>query len=391
VPLVYFVTLSRSDYASIRPVARAALADPAIEAKIVVGGSHLLSRYGNTVLQIEKDGLPIHAVVDFLLEDDDSIDELSVAYAKAVKSFVVLFSERKPDYIFVIGDRWEMLAVVTAASMLKIPIVHHSGGDITHGSSDNQTRYALTCLSHLHLVALEEHRQRLMHVGEEKWRIVVTGEPALSEIESYSKAVPDIRHVLGLTPGEPFVLATFHPTSFDALPPEKQIKKFIQIIDEIKESIVLTAPNPDAASEVFSRELRLYADQHSKVLYFESLGTHEYYAAMAAAHYMIGNSSSGLLEAPSFHLPAINIGRRQEDRVHGSNVVNVPLELANVVSAINQVCDPRFRMKISSDTNPYYRFDTIELILNSFKQPYDRATLLAKRFVDPLSTDALLL
>ena len=246
-PVVCLVTLSRSDYASLRPVALAAVADAGIDARIIAGGSHCLARYGNTIEQIRADGLPVHAVANFLNESDDSPAELAAAYARAVAEFVRILTEQSPDSVFVIGDRWEMLAVVSAASMLQIPIIHHSGGDITQGSADNQTRYALTVLSHLHLVALPEHRDRLIRMGEEEWRVTTTGEPALTALADYAAAVPDIRAHLGLAPGEPFVLATFHPTSFDAHSPEEQVALFLQALDAVPCTIILTAPNPDAA------------------------------------------------------------------------------------------------------------------------------------------------
>ncbi len=382
-PLVYFVTLSRSDYASMRPVIKAALADSGIQSKIIAGGSHLLARYGNTISQIRRDGISIHATPDFMIDHDDSPAELARAYAKATAEFVRIFSEGKPDYVFVVGDRWEMLAVGSAASMLQIPIVHHSGGDITQGSADNQTRYALSCLSHLHLVALPEHRNRLLAMGEEDWRVITAGEPALTELTTYAKTASDIYPALGLKAKTPFVLATFHPTSFETMAPEKQIDTFLGALDTIKLPIILTAPNPDGASRLFFEKLKSYADKHAHVHLYESLGAEKYYAAMAAASFMIGNSSSGLWEAPSFKLPVINIGARQQGRVHGDNVVHVPLDVVAIADAVNHISNPSFRASLSGK-NPYVRPDTLSIILDCLKQPHDKAKLLAKRLVDPL-------
>ncbi len=386
-PSVCFVTLSRSDYASLRPVVRAAMADSEIETKLIAGGSHMLARYGITIEQIKKDGLAIHATAEFLSEKDDSPEQLAAAYARAVSIFVELFTADQPDYVFVLGDRWEMLAVATAASMLQIPIVHHSGGDITQGSSDNQTRYALSCLSHLHLVALEDHRRRLLAMGEEAWRVMTVGEPALTELPTYAALAGDIYEELGLQKGEPFVLATFHPTSFDTLSTEAQIDGFLEVLDTISEPIILTAPNPDAESEIFLRKLTEYADKHAHVQLHESLGAVRYYAAMKHAKYMIGNSSSGLWEAPSFGLPVINIGPRQQGRAHGANVVNVPLVVKDVTAAIRQVSQPAFLEKLVDNTNPYVRADTLELILDALKKPHDKKALLAKKLMDPLNAD----
>ena len=382
--VVCLVTLSRSDYASLRPVALAAMAEPAIDARIVAGGSHCLARYGTTIEQIRRDGLPVHAVANFLDEADDSPTELAGAYGRAVCEFVRIFAQQQPDCVFVIGDRWEMLAVVSAASVMQIPVVHHSGGDITQGSADNQTRYALTMLSHLHLVALPEHRDRLLHMGEEAWRITTTGEPALTALVDYAATVPDIHARLGLAPGEPFVLATFHPTSFDTASPAQQLEIFIQALDAVTGSIILTAPNPDPASEVFLARYKTYVASRPRVRLFESLGVQVYYAAMAQARFMIGNSSSGLWESPSFRLPVVNIGVRQQGRLHGDNVVNTPLEIESITAAIAKVSDPGFRDALQGD-NPYVSPHTLTLIIACLKHPHDRAKLLAKRFIDPLT------
>lgn len=384
-PAVHIVTLSRSDYASLRPVIRACRADPAIQTTVIAGGSHLLARYGTTINQIASDGITVHHTVDFLKETDDTPADLAAAYARATTQFTALFSAEKPDAVFILGDRWEMLAVATAASMLHIPIIHHSGGDITQGSADNQTRYALSCLAHLHLTALEEHSKRLAHMGEEAWRITTTGEPALTELAQAAAAIPDSRATLSLEAGKPFVLATFHPTSFDPATPGQQVDTFLQALDAIPHTILLTAPNPDAASELFLRKLKAYAATHPNIRLHASLGTGQYYAAMRDALFMIGNSSSGLWEAPSFRLPAINIGPRQQGRHHGANVINVPLNLPDIIAAIARASTPAFRETLASQTNPYLRPDTLDLILAAIKHPHDKATLLAKRFVDPLA------
>jgi UDP-hydrolysing UDP-N-acetyl-D-glucosamine 2-epimerase len=383
-PAVHFVTLSRSDYASLRPVMKAAIADAALRTKIIAGGSHLLSRYGKTIEQIGKDGLPVQAVAEFLSDADTTPADLARAYSRAVDVFVRRFSEDRPDLVFVLGDRWELLAVVTAASLLRIPVAHHSGGDITQGSADNQTRYALTCLSHLHLVALPEHRERLLRMGEEPWRVTTTGEPALTELGEYSRAVPDVHRRLGLNPGEPFVLATFHPTSFDPLKPEEQIDRFLQALDAVPDRIVLTAPNPDADSDLFFRKSKAWASSRDRVRFHESLGVEAYYAAMNAARFMIGNSSSGLWEAPSFGLPVVNVGPRQQGRVHGENVVHAPLDLPAIAAAVARASDPAFRKRIAGGANPYVRSDTVALILGVLKSAPGPAVLLAKKFVDPL-------
>lgn len=368
--LVHFITLSRSDHASVAPVFRAALADKRLDAKLVAGGSLLLKRYGSILQGL---GLPVHATVPFLREEDDSPADLARAGARAAAAFAELLASDRPDYVFLLGDRWEMLPVASAASMLGIPIVHHSGGDITQGSADNQTRYALSCLAHLHLVALPEHAARLARMGEEPWRITVTGEPALAELS---------RHAAAPATSAPFVLATFHPTTFDPLPLPRQVEVFVQALALVQGPLVITAPNPDSDSGLFARALQAFASSRPDTRYVESLGA-DYHAAMRSASLMIGNSSSGLLEAPSFRLPVVNIGSRQLGRARGDNVIDAPLEVNAIAAAMARAAAPSFRSRLSGD-NPYVRADTLELILGALRQPRDRGALLAKRFIDPL-------
>ncbi|KAB7545318.1 ABC transporter permease subunit, partial [Verminephrobacter sp. Larva24] len=202
-------------------------------------------------------------------------------------------------------------------------------------------------------------------MGEQDWRVITTGEPALTALTALADQArlrPDIHGRLGLTPGEPFVLATFHPTSFDAAPPERQVEVFLQALDGIRSAIVLTAPNPDPASALFLARYRAYADAHPRVRLHHSLGTQHYYAAMAQAQYMIGNSSSGIWESASLRLPVVDIGPRQQGRVHGNNVLHCALEPQAIAAAIARATDPALRASLDGK-NPYVRPDTLALIV----------------------------
>lgn len=381
---IHFITLSRSDYASLQPVARAADKDPEIDLTLVVGGSHLLQRFGDTARDIHKECYNRVKEIAFLHEEDNGDEDMAAAFARAVEKFVALFTIDRPEMVFIVGDRWEMMAVATAASLMRIPIAHHSGGDITQGSADNQARYVLSTLSHLHFVALEQHKQRLARMGEEGWRITVTGEPALTTIKDSAARVPDIYDSLGLSHGEEFVIATFHPTSYDGIDFDKQLDVFISALDMIEDTIILSAPNPDPGSGAFYKRMRDYAAAHSHVQFYESLGRDRYYAVLSKAKYMIGNSSSGIWEAPSFGLPVINLGRRQADRMRGSNVIDVPLDLNKIIPVLEKVNDPAFRKDLARMDNPYKRDDAVDLILSKLKTERTQEELLAKVFVDPM-------
>lgn len=383
---LHFVTLSRSDYASTKPIIQAAIEDADLEVEVTVGGSHLLSRFGNTVKVVQDDGIKIDYLARFMEETDDTDDTMAAAYSRAVFSFFDIFSESRPDCVFIVGDRWEMQAVATVASLMRIPIAHHSGGDITEGSADNQTRYLLTNLAQLHFTALPEHAKRLMAVGEESWRIRTVGEPALSQIERQSSSKEEFYSLVNLPVGSDFVLATFHPTTYDPMSFENQIKLFLAALDLVRGNVVLTAPNPDPGSGRFYRGLVDYCRKsNGRVRLYEHLGADNYYAAMSYARYMIGNSSSGLWEAPSFRLPVINIGSRQNGRIRSENVVDADLEVSSIQNAIKLVSSQAFRDNMKYVKNPYVRSRGIAEMLEVLKAQRDMNKLLSKKFVDPLS------
>ena len=385
---VCFISLSRSDYASLKPIIQASLKHAQFETSVIAGGSHLLKRFGASIGQFHMDGIPISHIVDFMLDSDNSEQDIARAYGRAYQQFVDTYDNLKPDYIFILGDRWEILAAAQAASFMRLPIIHHSGGDLTQGSLDNQTRYILTNLSHFHLTAVDEHKRRIEAIGEEPWRVTVVGEPALTGIKGKATNASVIRRLFGLRKREKFVLATFHPTTFDSASFEDQVSIYIKALRLIDDKVILTAPNPDAGSKVFLDELTKFASTHQNILLFENLGADRYYGAMSEADYMIGNSSSGIWEAPSFKLPVINIGERQRDRIRANNVIDTPLSETAIKESLSLIKQRSFRDSIEKVTNPYVKDNTIELILEGITFALDcKKVLLAKKLIDPIRSN----
>jgi UDP-hydrolysing UDP-N-acetyl-D-glucosamine 2-epimerase len=387
---IHFVTLSRSDYSSIKPVLAAALNDKRFKVEVTAGGSHLLKRFGHTIDLIKADGIPIDHTTPFLMENDTTVEDISAAYGRAIKSFHDIFSTaaEKPDYVFVLGDRWEMQAAAMMANLLRLSIAHHSGGDITEGSADNQTRYQISRLAHLHFTALPEHTRRLLAMGEEEWRVHTVGEPALSQLHQGTDD-DAFYEAVGLAPATPFALATFHPTTFDDVPFDTQIDIFLSALDRIDHHIILTAPNPDPESLNFYNRCVSYANQsEGRVVFFENLGNRHYYTAMSKAEFMIGNSSSGLWEAPSFKLPVINMGRRQDGRIRSTNVIDVDLNPRQITKAIGTVGGAPFKKALKDCTNPYVMEGGIQNMLDVMDQSAQTERLLVKKFIDPLKKDA---
>lgn len=382
---VAFFSFSRSDYASIKNVIIDCYKTAAIKPIVIAGGSHLHDQFGCTIEDFEEDGIAIDRIIDFLpVNKTDGLD-FAMSLSKAIKELSTILYEIKPDFVFLLGDRWELIAPAIVASRLSIPIAHHSGGDITEGSSDNQTRYALTSLSHYHFTALEDHSQRLMAIGEEPWRVVTVGEPALIGLSQKLANQDEFYRCIRLRADEDFVLATFHPTSFEALGFDRQIQIFLEAIKDIDQTLVMTAPNPDEASSRFYSEMvKFCEDGGSKRIFVETMGQDLYYTAMANAKYMIGNSSSGLWEAPSFGLPVINIGSRQDGRKRMDNVLDVALDVDEIRNAIDVVQSEEFLLTARQVTNPYVNPNTNELIFDKLLSEVSLENLLAKKFVDPL-------
>ena len=271
----------------------AAMNDPDLLVNVIAGGAHMLKQFGHTIDNVRSDGYLNIQIVNYLNEDDNTDTDIAMAYRRAVDAFVAILKVDPPDFVFILGDRWEMLAVASAASLLRIPIAHHSGGDITQGSLDNQNRYVITSFSHLHFVSLPQHKERLIRMGEERWRVSVTGEPALTMLHDYDFSKTDFRSELNLSPKDKFVLATFHPTTYENQPLIKQINLFVEALDLIKNNIILTAPNADPGCGLIITVLSEYARKRNNVHLFENLGIKIFYAAMVDALFMIGNSSSG--------------------------------------------------------------------------------------------------
>lgn len=377
-------SFSRSDYSSLAPIMKAAQSDKELNLQVLVGGSHLLDRFGSSVKDFTRDGIEVFKTIPFLRDADDSESDYARAFQTLYHEMVEYLISEKPSALFILGDRWEMLACSMAAFLLRIPIVHHSGGDLTQGSLDNQTRYTLTVQSHFHLVAVEEHRQRLISIGEEPWRVQVVGEPALTILENSKNTYLKTKDIEYLPNYENFALATFHPTTFEGISYEEQINRFIQILEVVNIPIFLTAPNPDPNSNIFYENLVSYVEGKENIHFFKNLGVEVYYSCMREASFMFGNSSSGIWEAPSFKLPVINIGNRQADRLRAENVIDCPLEVGAFQKALERIKSNTFKKQLKDVKNPYVFDDTVARILQSFKQDFVSSRVLKKVLKDPL-------
>ncbi|MCS7161311.1 MAG: UDP-N-acetylglucosamine 2-epimerase, partial [Gemmatales bacterium] len=269
-------------------------------------------------------------------------------------SFSQAYKSCPADILLLLGDRYEMFAAAVAALPYQIPVAHIHGGELTLGAMDDALRHSITKLSHLHFVATQEYGRRVIQLGEEPWRVIVSGAPALDGIAKF-QPMPreDFFRVVNLPSSSEFLLVTYHPVTTEYNQTEYHIKELLRALEMVNMPVVFTAPNADTESQVIRRHLLDYCQKHTEARYLAHCGVPLYYNAMHYAAAMVGNSSSGLIEAPSFRLPVINIGTRQAGRVRAANVVDVGYSHQEIVAAIHRVLDPRFRASLRNLTNPY--------------------------------------
>jgi UDP-N-acetylglucosamine 2-epimerase (non-hydrolysing)/GDP/UDP-N,N'-diacetylbacillosamine 2-epimerase (hydrolysing) len=348
------VTVARSDFGIYLPMLKRILGDPRLRLHLLVSGMHLSPEFGRTVAFIEESGIPIAERIEMLLSSDTP-EAISKSMGLGLIGYAQAYSRQRPDLLVVLGDRFEMLPAALAALPFRIPVAHIHGGELTMGAMDDALRHSITKLSHLHFVSTEEYARRVRQMGEESWRVTVCGAPSLDNLKTVpvlSKA--QLEPALGFVLGEPSLLVTFHPVTLE---PDKLAWQFGELLRAVELSnaqAIFTLPNADTAGRQLAKHLREFVSSHSKARLVENLGTELYFNLMRHATVMVGNSSSGIIEAPSFSLPVVNIGARQAGRVRGRNVIDVEDGCLNILNGIHRALAPEFRASLRGLSNPYW-------------------------------------
>lgn len=337
------VSTGRSDYSIYRPLLRAIQDHPELELQVLVTGMHLDDRFGRTVDLVARDGFPVAARIP-VLQDDDSPQGIAAAMAAGVAGFGDHYAAAPPEVLVVLGDRFEMFAAALAAVPFNLPILHLHGGELSEGAMDDRFRHALTKLSHLHGVATETYRRRVLQLGEEPWRVLCCGALALDNLRTLqrlTRAELEARFDLDLR--EPPLLVTLHPTTNAPELAGPQTDALLDALTRLDLPVVFTMPNADTAGSVIRARLLEFCRAHANARWVENFGPEAYYSMLAEARAMVGNSSSGLLEAPSFALPVVNLGDRQKGRLRAANVIDAPFEPAAIVAAVQTALTPAFK------------------------------------------------
>jgi GDP/UDP-N,N'-diacetylbacillosamine 2-epimerase (hydrolysing) len=372
-------TGARSEYGLLRPLISRFLASSKFETQLVVGAGHTIESQGNTILEIESDAFPIHTVLQARTEADSpkNISDLN-AYQQI--DFATYLNSNHPDLVVVLGDRSELLSIAAACMLFSVPLAHISGGEVTEGAIDNQIRHALTKMAHIHFPATETYKKNIISMGEEVWRICVSGEPGLDEILSLE--LPDettFRRLANLPQDHPFVISTFHSETINQSINKDFLNELIEkITREFSFHILFTAANIDEGGVEINQTLEQLSQINEKVHFVKSLGKRNYYAAQRYAIAMLGNSSSGIVEAHSFNLPVVNVGSRQDGRLRNANCIDAAVDADQIIKAIQTALKPDFRQTIAKTKNIYGDGDASIQIVEFIKR-LDWSSLLIKK------------
>lgn len=376
------VTVGRSDYGIYLPILHKIQNDPDLRLHLIVAGMHLAPEWGLTVRGIEADGFPIGDRVEMLLSSDTPVG-IAKSIGLGVIGFAQSFARKSPDVLIVLGDRFEMYSAAVAALPFKIPIAHIHGGELTVGAIDDALRHSLTKLSHLHFVATKEYAHRVIQLGEEPWRITISGAPSLDNIHTITLLNrAELEEKFALHLARPFLLVTFHPVTLEFDSAERQINELLAALEQSDFSIIFTMPNADTGNRAIRDRINKFTISNPLVQSVENLGTQGYFSLMSMAAAMVGNSSSGIIEAASFRLPVVNLGIRQQGRTRGSNVIDTICNKNEILSAINRAVAPEFRTSLEMLTNVYGQGNAAETIVKQLKEVTIDDTLLRKNFQD---------
>lgn len=350
---IAIITTSRADYGIYRHVAHALAARPGIAVGFLVSGSHLMAEHGRTIGEIEADGFPILERIDLGAASDDPAAHAQ-AMAQATSGFGAALARHPVDIVLTLGDRLEMLAATLATLPFRLPVAHLHGGELSLGAIDEVIRHAMTKISHLHFVATEAYGRRVAQMGEEPWRITVSGAPALDTLRQ--TALPDraaLEQRVGLSLETQPVLVTLHPETMSELPPQAQAQALLAGLAPLSRPLIFTAPNADPGGQAMARVIRDFIEDRAHAVMVESLGNTNYFGMMRLAAAMVGNSSSGIIEAASFTLPVVNVGRRQEGRLRAPNVIDCGWSPQEIGAAIARALVPAFRADLPVGLNPF--------------------------------------
>lgn len=357
------LTATRAEYGLLAPIIKKLLKIAEIDVKVIATGAHLSPEFGLTVKEIVDDGVFVNKKIEILLSSDTPV-AVSKAMGLALISFAEYFEEEKPDALMVLGDRYESLAVCTAALNARVPIIHLYGGEATEGAIDEAVRNAITKLSFLHFTSTELYRKRVIQMGENPSRVFNVGAIGVeNSINAMLFSKEELENHLGLTLNK-YAVLTFHPVTLENQTAENQTEALMNAIAEFPDiNFICTKANADMNGRKINKCIENYTNKYTNIKLYDSLGMKCYLSAIKYAEFVIGNSSSGIIEVPSFKIPTINIGERQRGRIQSESVINCVPTQVGIKAAINLALTADYRKNVLNVINPYGNGKTSDKIV----------------------------
>ena len=375
------VTGSRAEYGILRGLMKAIQNDPDLTLQVIATNQHLSKLQGETYQEIERDGFTIDYKV-YMADDNapDNANSTAKSISRGVSGFADAFDSLQPDLLLILGDRYEMLAVASTALIYKIPIAHLHGGEITEGAFDDAIRHAITKMSHLHFTSTEAYRQRVIQLGEQPDRVFNVGALGVENVmKTDFMTKEEIEKSLNFQLTNKCFLCTYHPVTLSNMSSEEQVMNLLKALDNYKDyHIIFTYSNSDTNSQIIIKRIQEYVDQNpGRCMFIPSLGQRRYFSALKYVKAVLGNSSSGIIEVPSFNIPTLDIGDRQKGRIAADSVIHCGYSIEEIKEGLKKVV--AYRSK--EIENPYCNEGTCDAILKVVKF-YPLDTIIQKHFYD---------
>lgn len=360
------VTGTRAEYGLLSRLMRLIEESPDCQLQVIATNMHLLPEYGNTYREIEQDGFCITAKVPMKKPTDDAFGVIT-SMAEEMNGMNEALHRLSPDMVLILGDRYEMLVVAIVAMLQRIPIAHLHGGEISEGAVDDSIRHSITKMSSLHFTSTEEYRKRVIQLGEQPGRVFYVGSLGVENL----KLVPlmskqDLEDSLNFTLDGNTILVTYHPVTLGNRSPKDEISDLLLALDAFPAlKVLFTMPNSDQGGEMIRQAIEDYCSRNSeRCRCYSSLGLKRYLSVLRYVAAVAGNSSSGLLEVPSAHIPTLNIGERQKGRTHGESVFDCGSDTNSIIAGLNTVLSDEFREVAYKAVNPYEKENTAQSVFD---------------------------
>lgn len=365
---ICFVTGTRAEYGLLSRLMRLVKEDKDLRLQVIATNMHLMPEYGETYKEIEKDGFTIDKKV-YMHKPSDDAHGIILSMAEEMQGMNDALSELKPDILVLLGDRYEILVAAQVALIHRIPIAHIHGGEVTEGAFDDAIRHSVTKMSSLHFTSCEEYRHRVIQMGEQPSRVFDVGSLGVENIKAVPLMTKDVLEAsLDFQIDAQTILVTYHPVTLGG-DPAKDIREFLNALDQFKDlKVIFTMPNSDTGRDAIALAVENYVEKHSNsAKAYTSLGLRRYLSTLQFVKAAVGNSSSGIIEVPSFGIPTLNIGDRQKGRLASKSVVNCGTSKDEVIAGLKLCLSEEMQKAAKTYENPYAKPDTANLIYQELK------------------------